>query len=409
MGKMTVKQAAEKWGVTPRRVQELCKKGDIVGAQLWERTWMIPLDAEYPSKKNKNQTFSPNLKMPRKTPFLDMTDIYDEIGNADECAKKLDGHQEAKALYLAEIAYSRGEIDKVYAYANYFLENHTGFYAIIAGGVLLAMCALWKGDIDLWKKAKLHICEAPCRNDIDRDILDLSLSVINLDIRDTKEFPEWFKRGSFLNLPADAHPVARMYYVKYLMTFAQEVAMEKRQQSGVERMGIINMLPHIVEPFITQAVVDKTVMAELYMRLLAAITYKNSGNQDMAVMQIDKAITIALADGFLGTLVEHRRQLGYLLDERLALVSEDALKKVKTLHRQLHEGWVTIHNKVLDNNVTTAITMREREVVRLALFGLSDSEIAERLNISKSTVKSLISMAKNKTGSIKRSELIAYI
>lgn len=409
MGKMTVKQAAEKWGVTTRRVQDLCKKGEIVGAQLWERTWMIPIDAEYPSKKNLTQTFSPNLKMPRKTPFLDMTDLYDEIGKADECAKKLDGQQEAKALFMAEIAYSRGEIDKVYGYANYFLENHTGFYAIIAGGVLLAMCAMWKGDIELWKKAKLHICEAPCRNDIDRDILALSLSVINLDIRDTNDFPEWFSRGSFLNLPADAHPVARMYYVKYLMVLAQDVAMGKQSKSGVERMGVINMVPHIAEPFITQAVVDKTVMAELYMRLLAAVAYYNCGNREMAVMQIDKAIAIALPDGLYGPLVEHRRQLDYLLDERLALVSEEALKKVKTLHKQLHEGWATIHNIVLDNNVTTAITMREREVVRLALFGLSDGEIAERLNISKSTVKSLISMAKNKTGSIKRSELIAYI
>jgi len=409
MGKMTVKQAAEKWGVTPRRVQELCKKGEIVGAQLWERTWMIPIDAEYPSKKNSKQTFSPNLKMPRKSPFLDMTDLYDEVGKADDCAKKLAGQQEAQTLFLAEIAYSRGEIDKVYHYANYFLEKHTGFYAIIAGGTLLALCDMWKGDIELWKKAKLHICEAPCRNDVDREILKLSLAAVNLAIRDTNDFPEWFRRGSFDNLPPDAHPAARMYYIKHLLVFAQDVAMEKKSQSGVERTGVINMLPHIVEPFITQAVVEKTVMTELYLRLLAGITYYNSGDKDMAVMHIDKAIAIALADGLLGPLVEHRRQLDYLLDERLALASPNALRRVKELHKNLHEGWAKIHNAVLSNNVTTAITIREREVARLALFGLSDAEIAERLNISKSTVKSLISMAKNKTGSIKRSDLIAYI
>ena len=35
MNLITVKQAAEKWGVTPRRVQWLCKEGRIKGAVRW--------------------------------------------------------------------------------------------------------------------------------------------------------------------------------------------------------------------------------------------------------------------------------------------------------------------------------------------------------------------------------------
>lgn len=409
MGRITVKQAAEKWGVTTRRVQDLCKRGEIQGAQLWERTWMIPEDATYPSKKDASQTYSPNLKMPRKSPYLDMTDLYDTVGGADACTEKLTGQQEAQTLFMAEIAYSRGEIDSVMEYANYFLKSHSGFYAVIAGGMLLAMCAMWKGDIELWKKAKKHICEAPCRNDIDRDILSLSLATVNLAIRDTEDFPDWFKKGCFDNLPADAHPAAKVYYTKYLMIFAQEIAMNKRQHDGVGGMSVISMLPHMVEPFITQARVDKTVMVELYLRLLVAVAYYNGGNKEMAIHHIDKAIAIALPDRLFGPLAEHRRQLDYLLDERLALADPEALKELKELHKQLHEGWATIHNYVLKNNVSTSLTIREREVARLAAFGFSDNEIAERLHISKSTVKTLISMAKNKTGSIKRSELIAYI
>ena len=47
---ITVNQAAEKWGVTPRRVQMLCKEGAIPGATLWHRAWMIPDDAVLPKK-----------------------------------------------------------------------------------------------------------------------------------------------------------------------------------------------------------------------------------------------------------------------------------------------------------------------------------------------------------------------
>ena len=48
---ITVKEAAEKWGVTPRRVQGLCKEGRIQGATRWERTWMIPAHAVLPKAR----------------------------------------------------------------------------------------------------------------------------------------------------------------------------------------------------------------------------------------------------------------------------------------------------------------------------------------------------------------------
>jgi Fic family protein len=46
---MTVKQAAEKWGISDRRVRVLCSKGKIVGAYQEGRGWKIPVDAEKPS------------------------------------------------------------------------------------------------------------------------------------------------------------------------------------------------------------------------------------------------------------------------------------------------------------------------------------------------------------------------
>lgn len=47
MDMITAKQAAEKWGLTPRRVQGLSKEGKIQGAERWGRSWMIPADLEY--------------------------------------------------------------------------------------------------------------------------------------------------------------------------------------------------------------------------------------------------------------------------------------------------------------------------------------------------------------------------
>ncbi len=50
-GYMTIKQAAEKWDVTPRRIQFLCSKGRIKGATKFGRDWAISVDAKKPGDK----------------------------------------------------------------------------------------------------------------------------------------------------------------------------------------------------------------------------------------------------------------------------------------------------------------------------------------------------------------------
>ena len=47
-GYMTIKEAAEVWGVTPRRIQVLCADGRIEGAMKFGRDWAIPKNAEKP-------------------------------------------------------------------------------------------------------------------------------------------------------------------------------------------------------------------------------------------------------------------------------------------------------------------------------------------------------------------------
>lgn len=45
---MSITQAAEKWGITPRRIQVLCKAKRIPGAIRIGYVWVIPADAEKP-------------------------------------------------------------------------------------------------------------------------------------------------------------------------------------------------------------------------------------------------------------------------------------------------------------------------------------------------------------------------
>lgn len=53
MDYITVKQAAEKWHITPRRVQALCAEQRIEGAKRMGNIWIIPKNASKPERGKK--------------------------------------------------------------------------------------------------------------------------------------------------------------------------------------------------------------------------------------------------------------------------------------------------------------------------------------------------------------------
>ena len=55
MDYMTLKEAAEKWGVTPRRVNYYCAAGRIPGAVKMAGVWLIPKNAEKPTDRHRKE------------------------------------------------------------------------------------------------------------------------------------------------------------------------------------------------------------------------------------------------------------------------------------------------------------------------------------------------------------------
>jgi predicted site-specific integrase-resolvase len=58
---MTVRQTAEKWGISIRQVQTLLKDGRIPGAVQPARDWLIPASAPKPEDRRKY-----NRRRPKK-------------------------------------------------------------------------------------------------------------------------------------------------------------------------------------------------------------------------------------------------------------------------------------------------------------------------------------------------------
>lgn len=113
---MTVKEAAEKWGISLRSAQTYCINGKIEGATKFGGTWAIPIDAAKPSdirKKTKSTQSKPqtehnlsgiSIPMPLlNTPF--------EFGNALSAAEGIE-NPDLRSIALAEYYYFSGDAAK---------------------------------------------------------------------------------------------------------------------------------------------------------------------------------------------------------------------------------------------------------------------------------------------------------
>jgi DNA-binding CsgD family transcriptional regulator len=270
--------------------------------------------------------------------------------------------------------------------------------------MLLANCAIWSGDVNIWYEAKKHICEAPSKTEQERDILSLAIAVVDSSIFNNRDFPDWFTSGNFEALPADSHPAAKVYYVKYLSMSAFAIASGMESMQGVDGVSLMGLLPRAIEPLITQAVVDGTIISEIYLRLSCASAYYNSGDVDKAIYHIDRAIALSLPDGLYGILAEHCRHFGGMLEEKVALVDEEAADRVRELNAVYSRSWARLSGAVRNRAIAYDLTDREREIAKLVAFGYTNKEIAQIKYISESTVKQTILRIVQKTGVKDKSE-----
>lgn len=397
-----IAEIAEKWGISKRRLQTLCADGKIQGATRFGKVWMIPKTTQKPldgrTKASKAEVLEKNMPMPRKTPFLHMTDLYSVAGAAQESIAALEGNHEAQVLLEAELAYSQGEIEKVYDNAYYLLHRHSGFYAVISAGMLLGLCAIWRGDINMWRQAKIHIAEAPAKTDADRDIMAFSITAIDSILYDVSSFPEWFKIGRFEPLHNDALPAAKVFYAKYLYAVGYALATKQMELQGVHGLSLMTMIPNTIEPMISQAVADNSVIAEIYLRMTCAAVYHTAGNKAQAIYHIDRAVALALPDKLFGILAEYGRTLDSLLEQRLSRVDAEAWNAVRRLYAVYMTGWTKLSGSVRGKKLATTLAPKEREVAKLAAFGFKNNQIAQTLNMSISAVKQAVTNVSNKTG-----------
>ena len=184
----------------------------------------------------------------------------------------------------------------------------------------------------------------------------------------------------------------------------------RRDLIRLEEKGLlINIIPNIIEPLITQAVVDQTIIPEIYLRLSCAAAYLKKGLKEDAISQLDKALSLALPDKLYGILAEYVRHFDGLLEDRLKLQDELATKEVLKLYEEYKIGWTKLSTSIKNKYLIKDLTEEEHTVAKLVAFGLSNDDIANIQNKQVQEIKEIILNIMKKTNIFDIKEFVYFL
>lgn len=410
MDMMTVQQVAEKWGVSVRYVQVLCKKGKLPGATKFGLNWMIPSDAEKPKDgrqkfDSKENDRKPYIVMPKQTPQIIMSNLYCKPGSAEGCIESLSNTPETAALFKGWLLFYQGDVKQALETALSLLETDTDYYGAFNIGMLMLACAVWKNDRSLQKTAREYISAIICTDDKETEEKEFWLKITDVGVQDNSPNANRCFWEKFHTLPEDSLPLAFFYYAKHLHNIALQLARGEAVQQDVHGLGMVQMYLYLAEPLIAQVHRTGALLPEICLRMFCASAYFTIGEKENGFDHLDIALNLAIPDRLYGLLAEFRELFNSIMDDRLAAIDTETAKAVKKLHKNTMENW----SAILGQSNLLVLTERQREIAKLASLGLSNEEIAGRLHISFSTVKSTVSMIMNRTGATKRSQFRDYI
>lgn len=400
---VTAKQYAERLGVTQRHVQEMCRRGMIDGVTRHGREWLIPVNTEK-KKKDFVQTKSDTTQSSEKPVYRSILDIYKRPGSAAEILMSLAQDEVLYDVFASQIAFYKGDHKTALTLAEKHLrENEDNVSLRVAIGMQLMHASLYSGDLKVWHRGLKYLQSTECASEYEKNAVDFWIATSVSAVSDEDLFPDWLQRGDFTKLPLSHYPMASYNYVKHLYYKCGKMTEKEKA------FELLRAMPYTIEPLISYAYIGGALLIEIYLRLVCALAYHLTGKDELAIPHLDRAIELALPDKLYTPLAEYRRRFGFMMDDRLILKSPEALPEVKNVSKTLIEGWTAIHNEILGKRVAVNLSTREWQIARLAAYGLSNKDIAERIGITVNAVKQALRMAMDKTGAESRSELVNYI
>lgn len=396
---LSLREAAKKWGVSERRINQYCAQGRIPNAQKIGNVWAIPADAEKPEdpRRIRKQMNPTNKEL--DTDGFDLTNLMPLMntafkpGHCRETAEAMAAGRQ-QDIAMAEYHYFTGNPEVAAKEAEACLSS-PDMGARLSACLIYAYSNLSMGQT---QRARSALAE-----------LDAALSDA------AKQSPQLRAASAFtaaagavlLHLPlSEEMPEAETFLPLLplgLRAFALYV-----QAHHLYLEGKYAHSAGIVETALIMGAASYPIPA-IYLHLAAVMDYMSMKQSDRAEAHLMSAWELARPDDLIEGFGEHHGLLGAMLEAVIKPKWPKDFKKIIDITYRFSSGWRRVHNPMTGHDVADDLTTTEFAIAMLAARGWTTKEIAKHLKISPNTVKNHISEAMRKLNVGNRKELKQYM
>ena len=397
MDYITAREAAEKWSVSERRINQYCAEGRIPGAERFGGAWAIPAGAEKPGdpRKQKTQTAPPSAKQaPELFPgFMPLMNTPFRPGSCKEAIARMEAGPK-KDIALAEYHYFSGQAEKA-------MQETEGYLTAADGGIRLSACLIFAyaclsmGRIDHARSALGEIRRTlasggetdPAARAMEAFVAFAAAVLLHLPL--PEEMPP---AESFLPLLPPGLRAFALYVQAHYLYLKEDYANSAGMVEGALAMGA-----------------SAYPISAIYLHLVAVMDYMSLKATEKAQTHLLTAWEIARPDDLIEAFGEHHGLLGAMLEAAIKPNWPEDFKRIIDITYRFSSGWRRVHNPITGHDVADDLTTTEFAVCMLAARGWTTREVARHLNISANTAKRHISEAMKKLKVKNRKNLKQYM
>ncbi len=394
---ITVKKAAEKWGVSERLAQRYCTAGRVEGAIKFNGTWAIPPYAEKPITSRREDEMSDaafEASVPIMHTPMPLLNTPFPLGHAKEAAEAF-SDPDARQMALAEYYYFSGQAVKASELAQPLLEHQD---------IALKLSACW-----IYAYSNLALDRPHHVRKVLEHINDLKKHITADTPAPLRALAVCVSTAAtiLLHLPLaeDAPPI--MLHIHQLppglrlfalYVQAHQAYLKKNYGASIGMVETALALEGVVYPIPT-----------IYLHLVATMDYMSMKMPEMAKKHLLAAWELVQPDDLIEALGEHHGLLGGMIESVIKKDSPEDFKRIIAITYSFSAGWREIHNSATGNSVADNLTTTEFAACMLAARDWSNKEIAAHMGISENTVKHYIATALQKLNISQRKELKRFM
>ncbi|MCR4442121.1 MAG: hypothetical protein QHH10_07695 [Peptococcaceae bacterium] len=370
---LTVKEAAEKWGLGTRIVTLYCAENKIEGAVKRGNLWLIPEYAGRPADKRRREQPAPRHSLSDELArLLEATTVPMPKHNPDAILDAVRGER-LSLQYEAELSYLRGDFART---MRCYQRTGGDDAARLRACPVTIAAAISLGDYRAYTEidAYLKKCAEVHKGSGAAAFAEQALATAAVSIIAPNMAPDWLKEGDFSALAPQAKPNALYLRAKYFHCLNKYDAMLAVAQTALT----LSAQP---QGFTT---------TDIYLRVTCAVACHCLGRDDEARRWLLEAMRLALPHGFITPFAEVVTALGGLIEQCLEREFPACRDAVLGQWERTWKNWIAFHNQFTKDNITLMLTLREYHLALLVAQRVPYAEIARQHCISVGRLKNIM-------------------